>query len=247
MGYASKVGRARVSSKNPQALAVCDRCGMWYNHVDLAWQFDWAGASLINKRILVCRPCNDIPQNQLRAIVLPADPVPVMNPRTEPVAADETNYVITSNNATTDPITGLPINNPTFLVTETGANVVTQPLGVPTGLEQNAIQPLFQGVAYGVTLPIASMIANGTTVITVTCSAAHGLSTNSQVSIEGTTRGTLTDGFYSVTVTTATVFTYTVVTNISSGSIFGSTTLVKTANVGLPYNFAQIPQTGTTP
>ena len=82
MGYASQSGRARVSSKNPQALAVCDRCSMWYNHSDLAWQYDWGGASLINKRILVCQPCNDIPQNQLRAIVLPADPVPVMNPRT---------------------------------------------------------------------------------------------------------------------------------------------------------------------
>ena len=96
MGYASQAGRARTSSKNPQAHAICDKCGFRYNHVDLAWQFDWGGASLINKRILVCQPCNDIPQNQLRAIVLPADPVPVMNPRTEPYASDETDYTVTS-------------------------------------------------------------------------------------------------------------------------------------------------------
>lgn len=42
---------------------------------------DWAGTTLINKQLLVCRPCYDRPQEQLRAIVLPADPVPIRNPR----------------------------------------------------------------------------------------------------------------------------------------------------------------------
>lgn len=96
MGYASISGRARTSSKSPQAFGVCDRCGMWYNHVNLNWQFDWAGASLINKRILVCRDCTDEPQNQLRAIVIPADPLPVMNPRVEPWIADESNFRTTN-------------------------------------------------------------------------------------------------------------------------------------------------------
>lgn len=90
MAYASKAGRARVSSTRPQAQAVCDRCGLWYSHVDLRWQYDWAGTSLINKRILVCaRTCLDKPQQQLRAIIIPADPVPINNPRTEPFAEDE--------------------------------------------------------------------------------------------------------------------------------------------------------------
>jgi hypothetical protein len=246
MAYASRSGRARVSSKNPQAFGVCDRCGMWYNHVDLMWQFDWAGASLINKRILVCRPCNDVPQEQLRAIVLPADPVPVMNPRTEPYLNDENDNLATTVPLATDPTTGLPLQNPTFVLTQDGQNVAPQQLGQPVGLEQYAISPLFQNVTYGVTLPVLSMNANGTTIITVTCSAPHGLSTNSQVSIEGTTLGNATDGFYSVTVTTATAFTYTVAKNVASGSILGSTTLVKTANVGLPYDFNQIPQVGPT-
>jgi len=244
MGYASQSGRARTSSKNPQAFGVCDRCGMWYNHVDLAWQFDWGGASLINKRILVCRPCTDIPQNQLRAIVLPADPVPVMNPRTEPYAADETGYTVTSLNATTDPTTGLQVTNPTFLVDENGNNVTSQPIGPPVGLTQAAIMPLQNTVTYGVTLPVVSMTANGGTIITVTCSASTGLNTNDQISIQGTTKGAATDGFYSVTVNTATQFTYTVAQNVASGSILGSTTLVKTAIVGVPYNYSQIPQTG---
>ena len=244
MGYASQVGRARVSSKNPQALGVCDRCGMWYNHVDLAWQFDWGGASLINKRILVCQPCNDIPQNQLRAIVLPADPIPVMNPRTESYAADETDYTVTSLNATTDPTTGLQVVNPTYLVDENGNNVTTQPVGPPVGLTQAAIMPVQNGLTYAVTLPVISMIADGSTVITVTCSAATGLNTNDQISVAGTLNGAATDGFYSVTVKTATQFTYTVAQNVASGNILGSTTLVKTAIVGVPYNYSQIPQTG---
>jgi hypothetical protein len=244
MGYASQSGRARTSSKNPQAFGVCDRCGFWYNHVDLAWQFDWGGASLINKRILVCQPCNDIPQNQLRAIVLPADPVPVMNPRTEPYASDETDYTVTSLNATTDPTTGLQVTNPTYLVDENGNNVTTQPIGPPVGLTQAAIMPLQNTVTYGVTLPVVSMTANGGTIITVTCSASTGLNTNDQISVQGTTLGAATDGFYSVTVNTATQFTYTVAQNVASGSILGSTTLVKTAIVGVPYNYSQIPQTG---
>ena len=89
MGYASRSGRARTSARNPQAFAICDRCALWYNHVDLRWQYDWAGAGLINKRILVCDTCYDEPQNQLRAIIVPADPVPIVNPRVEPYAWDE--------------------------------------------------------------------------------------------------------------------------------------------------------------
>ena len=53
MGYASKSGRARTSPSNPQAFAVCDRCGIWYNHVDLKYQFEWRGATLQNIQILV--------------------------------------------------------------------------------------------------------------------------------------------------------------------------------------------------
>jgi hypothetical protein len=83
MAYASQSGRARVSSTNPKAFGICDRCGFLYNHSDLQWQFDWAGASLINKKILVCDTCLDVPQEQLRAIILPADPEPIVNPRVE--------------------------------------------------------------------------------------------------------------------------------------------------------------------
>lgn len=89
MGYASKAGRAHTSVRRPQAQAVCDRCGIWTQHVKLSWQFDWAGTSLVNKRLLVCQRCMDKPQQQLRAIILPADPVPIRNPRTESFIEDE--------------------------------------------------------------------------------------------------------------------------------------------------------------
>jgi|GEM_PF-925790 len=109
MGYASRSGRARTSAKNPQAFAICDRCAIWYNHVNLRWQYDWAGASLINKRILVCNTCYDTPQSQLRAIIIPADPVPIVNPRVEPYAWDEIDRRQVSGYNTTSQSTGIPV------------------------------------------------------------------------------------------------------------------------------------------
>ena len=244
MAYASRVGRARVSSKNPQALAICDRCGFTYNHVDLAWQFDWGGASLINKRILVCQPCNDTPQNQLRAIVLPADPTPIMNPRTENFAEAETDYVTVNAPTVTDFWTGIPIPPTTTIIAENGANLTNQPIGLPQGLYQNAVMPQYDKTLYRVKLYPLSVLANGTNTITVTCSAAHGLSTDSQIAIEGLSNNNA-DGFYSVTVgASATAFTYQTNNVIPSGNILQSSTLLVTALVGLPYNYTQIPQTG---
>ena len=76
-------GRASISARSPRALGVCDRCGFLYNLNQLKWQHEWSGVKLQNLRLLVCAGCLDVPQEQLRAIVLPPDPVPVMNPRPE--------------------------------------------------------------------------------------------------------------------------------------------------------------------
>lgn len=132
MGYASKLGRARVSARNPRAAAICDRCGFVYNHVNLSWQYDWAGASLINKRILVCDTCNDVPQQQLRAIVVPADPVPIQNPRVQDYVTAEQNTRTTLGN-TIDPKTGLPVIGGDTRITQTDATRVTQQTGEPPG------------------------------------------------------------------------------------------------------------------
>lgn len=244
MAYASLSGRARTSSRNPRAFAICDKCGFLYNHVNLKWQFDWAGASLINKRMLVCNPCYDTPQNQLRAIILPADPMPIVNPRTEPYASDETDNVTINAPITTDFWTGIPIPPTTTIVTQDGASVTKQVAGRPIDLNQNAVMPLVNGVTYRVTLnPLSVNSQTGTSTITVTFTSPHGLSTNDQIAVQGLT-DINANGTYSITYQTATSFTYQVNNAISAGSLLQGTTLMVTALVGLPYNYNQIPLTG---
>ena len=133
MGYASQAGRARTSASNPQAHAICDRCGFRYNHVNLRWQYDWRGASLQNIRLLVCNTCYDAPQEQLRAIVVPADPMPIVQPRVQDFVAAEQNTRVTSGQNTVDPRTGIPVINGDTRVTQDGSTRVTQQTGEPTG------------------------------------------------------------------------------------------------------------------
>ncbi len=88
-------GRANVSATNPRAFAICQRCGFLYNLDQLSWQYQFVGVTLQNLRILVCPTCLDTPSEQLRQIILPVDPVPMLNARPE-------NYV--SNNNPLSPI-----------------------------------------------------------------------------------------------------------------------------------------------
>jgi hypothetical protein len=243
MAYASQSGRAKTSSSSPQAFAICDRCGFTYNHINLQWQFDWRGPTLQNVRILVCGECLDNPQEQQRAIVLPADPDPVMNARVQDFQTAETDYQTVTAPTLTDPTTGIPIPVNVTLTTEDGINLVTQQVGPPTGLTQGAIMPLINNEQFAVELNPLSINAAGTDVITVTFAATHGLSTNDQISVDGLSNPKA-GGFYSITVTTATAFTYQTNTVIPAGSLLTSTTNMVTALVGLPYGFTQIPQTG---
>jgi len=243
MAYASQSGRAKTSATNPQAHAICDRCGFRYNHAELKWQYDWRGAMIQNIRILVCDTCYDTPQEQLRSIVVPADPTPIVNARVQDFAAAESNYQTVTQPPTIDPETGIPIPGNTTLTTEDGQQLTTQPYGPPVGLTQPAVPPLKGTTHYAVRLPVLSVSANGTTIITVTCSQTHGLQTNDQISVEGVSN-TGACGFYSVTVTTATAFTYEVAKPIAAAALYTPTTRIITASVGLPYGYTQIPQTG---
>lgn len=72
---------ASIDRNRPSALGNCDRCDMTYLHRDLSWQFQWSGPRLQNIRILVCPSCKDEPQMQLRTILIPPDPLPILNPR----------------------------------------------------------------------------------------------------------------------------------------------------------------------
>lgn len=133
MGYASKAGRASTSATSPQAHAICDRCGFRYNHVQLKWQFDWRGASLQNIRLLVCNTCYDTPQEQLRSIAIPADPVPILNPRTQDFVGAEQDTRTTSGENTVDFFTGIPVIKGATRITQSYNTRVTQQTGEPPG------------------------------------------------------------------------------------------------------------------
>jgi hypothetical protein len=243
MAYASQSGRARTSAKKPAAFAVCQRCGMWHNRINLNFQMEWRGTSLQNIWILVCKDCYDTPQEQLRAIVLPADPTPIFYPSVEDFTAAETDYRSTSQPIPPDPVTGIQIPSTTLRTTEDFNNRTLLPYGKPVGLTQAAVMPYNGAVqrAYGIPLALLSVSSNSTCTVTVTCSAVHGLQTDSQVSIEGLSYGPA-NGFYSVEVLTATAFTYTTYAPVPSQSLLTPTTRIITALVGLPRGYTTIPK-----
>jgi hypothetical protein len=90
MAYASRSGRAKTNPSSPEAFGVCYRCSRWFQRRALRDQWDWRGNGLANLYLLVCNDCYDRPQPQLRALVLPADPTPVIRPSVEPFFDDET-------------------------------------------------------------------------------------------------------------------------------------------------------------
>lgn len=250
MGYASQSGHARTSSVSPQAHAICDRCGFRYNFVDLSWQWEWRGASLQNLRILVCGPCLDTPQEQLRTIVLPPDPQPIINARPELYAEDSTDYMTQITGSTIDPTTGIPVPSTVTMATLTGQTMNKQPLGPSAnprsnlGLDANAQMPLVDAIKWGQPIPFLSVMANGSYLVTVTCYQAHGLAAGAQIACVGLSNPEA-DGFFNATVTTGTAFTYPTNRPISAGSLLTAHVKMVTANAGTPWNFSgQIPQDG---
>jgi len=102
---------AKVDSRSPRAWARCDFCNDIYNHHELTWQVQWSGVKLQNLRFLVCHKCKDVPQPQLKARILPPDPVPVQNARPWDYAASNNTYLVTDD--------GTPLG------TDDGTNIVT--------------------------------------------------------------------------------------------------------------------------
>jgi hypothetical protein len=242
MGYASRSGRARTSSTNPRAFGICDRCALWYNHDQLKWQYDWRGASLANTRILVCDTCYDAPQSQLRAIVVPADPVPIINPRVEPYAWDEVDRRQLSGYNTTNPQTGIPVIRGDTRVTsfddEPTENVrVTQQTGEPTfglnqlpGTDPNAVS--FR--------PVLG-VGNVGGAIRLTVDDTNGFITNQRVIVQDVGGATAANGSWLITVVNKTKIDL-------QGSTFSG---VYTSggyiinDPSLPYGFDEVPKTGT--
>lgn len=243
MAYASQSGRARTSPKKPQAFAVCQRCGIWYNRVNLQFQYDWRGTSVQNLYLLVCSTCLDEHQEQLRAITLPADPTPIQYASIEDFLGDSSDYRTICAPMVYDPETGIPIPSTTIRITEDGSNRTLLPFGLPVGMSQADVMPYNGDVqqAFGKKLSLISVTADGSCTVVVTCSTVHGLSTGSQVSVGGLSYGPAS-GFYSVVVVSAVTFTYQTYAPVPAQSLLTPTSLIITALVGLPRDYTQIPK-----
>lgn len=81
--------RTSTNPRSPRAWGTCDRSGFITNHEKLVWQFDWRGTRLENLRILVAPDMVDKPQRQLGTIILPPDPVGILNARPEQYSMEE--------------------------------------------------------------------------------------------------------------------------------------------------------------
>ncbi len=90
-------GRAHVNPSSPRAWAICDDCGFLYDHSELRWKVQWAGPQLQNLRMLVCRDCWDVPQQQLRPRILPPDPMPILNARPPDYITADDDYRVTED------------------------------------------------------------------------------------------------------------------------------------------------------
>ena len=129
-------GRARISARRPEAKAICDACGFMYSLADLCPRVQWAGAKLQTFNMLVCRTCWDVPQEQLRTIIIPADPLPVYNPRPERYTTIVPSFIATESS--------------TFagddLTTESGDTLIHEIQDTPTpSPELPVIYPLVPG------------------------------------------------------------------------------------------------------
>jgi hypothetical protein len=238
MGYASKLGRARISSRNPEAAGICDACGFAFSLRDLRFQMQWSGNRLVNLKQLVCRRCNDIPSQQLRAIVLPADPMPVMNPRVPNYVAASTDYRATSGQNTINPITGIPIPGNTLRITENDDYRVTQQTGGARGSLNELPGTDPNAVTYR---NISGAVDNGAGLIRLTVDTTNGMITGQRVTVGGVDGTTEANNSWTITVISVTEIDLqgSVFTNAySSGGYVVN-------NPSLPYGFTEIPKTGT--
>lgn len=97
MGFRPHPKHAETNPDFPRAWATDDRSGFVSNLGNLRWEVQWAGNQLVKTGFLVGPDYLDKPQEQLRTLVLPADPPPIMNARVEPYTIDETDWRTTQD------------------------------------------------------------------------------------------------------------------------------------------------------
>lgn len=96
-GYNSIQTHARISARKPEALSTCDCCGFVYQRNALKWEMQWMGMQLQRTGFLYCPKCLDQPNEQLRTIIIPPDPIPIIDPRPEPYSTEVTGWIITQD------------------------------------------------------------------------------------------------------------------------------------------------------
>lgn len=100
---------------NIRPLGRCDRCSFIYHLDELQWQYDYRGMQLQNLNILVCPTCLDVPNPQQKPIILPPDPVSVINARPFNYREATVNFLSTVGG--------------THLITTASTNLITEPNG----------------------------------------------------------------------------------------------------------------------
>ncbi|MGB8632680.1 MAG: hypothetical protein WCD69_25440 [Xanthobacteraceae bacterium] len=100
--------RTSTNTRSPRAWATCDRSGFITNHEKLVYQFDWRGTRLENLRVLVAPDMLDKPQRQLGTIILPPDPVAILNARPEQYTYEEITFRVTETGQQRYQLDGTP-------------------------------------------------------------------------------------------------------------------------------------------
>lgn len=89
--------QAYASQTRPEAWGQCDRCNRTYLHKNLTFQKKWQGIQLANLFVLVCWECYDKPQENIRTLIIPPDPIPIMNARPEQYSAEVPSFLMTED------------------------------------------------------------------------------------------------------------------------------------------------------
>lgn len=234
-------GRASVSTTNPRAFGICDRCGFLYNHKELQWQFDYRGAALMNLRILVCDNCLDVPQNQLRNLIIPADPTPIMNARVQDYATAENNSRLTSDqvlvpiSATGDGVTAtLTLKVPLTMA----------PITVGSTIVVSGMEP----AGYNGTFIVSASSNSGAYTVSYPCRTAGPMALAGTVAINIDPITGLPNGLGLTRITQNDDVRVTQMTGEPPGGLNQEPgtdpNAPGDADPGLPYNFNQVPKTG---
>lgn len=129
-------------------MGECDVCGFWHSRMAMSRQFQWAGNALVDTGLVVGRDCLDRPQEQFRSPILPADPMPIINPRP---SANVTPIQFIGGPAPTTP------ENQGFTQYTIGASFVAS--GLPPALTQAGVLAAVAGLS-GVPTPVGGALAS---------------------------------------------------------------------------------------